>query len=249
MLDNTFIHCPGIGEKTERKIWESGVRTWQDVENGSPLPISELSHSLLLPIVQESIARLNAGDYKWFADKLPLREHWRTLQHFRDRIVYLDIETTGGTGPDDVTVIGVYDGLTCDQFVAGRDLHLFEKYMSDRALIVTFFGTGFDIPMLKRAFGMEFSQLHIDLCFVLKRLGYKGGLKSIEQQLGMDRSDETSGLGGWDAVRLWNLWQSGNEDALEILLRYNKEDVVNMEYLLEFAYAKMLAAVGSAEIS
>ena len=73
----------------------------------------------------------------------------------------------------------------------------------------------------------------------LKRLGLKGGLKSIEQQLGMDRSEETSGLSGWDAVRLWNLWQAGNEDAGEVLMRYNREDVVNMEYLLQWAYPRM----------
>ena len=220
MLDRTFIHCPGIGPKGERKIWESGVKGWEDyAANSEMLTLSELSKSLLDPLVKESILRLASVDFEWFAEKLPPREHWRTYPHFIDRIVYLDIETNGYNGPDDVTIIGVYDGLTCDQFVAGRDLDGFLKYISDRALIVTFFGTGFDLPMLKRAFGIEFPQLHIDLCFLLKRLGLKGGLKSIEQQLGLNRSDETGGLSGWDAVRLWELWQAGNEDAGEVLLR------------------------------
>ncbi len=30
MLENSFIHIPGIGEATERKLWESGVFQWCD---------------------------------------------------------------------------------------------------------------------------------------------------------------------------------------------------------------------------
>jgi hypothetical protein len=31
MLQNTFLHLPGIGKKTEHAIWEKGIRSWDDL--------------------------------------------------------------------------------------------------------------------------------------------------------------------------------------------------------------------------
>ena len=33
MLKNTFIHVPGLGTKTEQRIWSSGVHSWNDLLN------------------------------------------------------------------------------------------------------------------------------------------------------------------------------------------------------------------------
>jgi uncharacterized protein YprB with RNaseH-like and TPR domain len=41
---------------------------------------------------------------------------------------------------------------------------------------------------------------------------------------------------GFDAVRLWRRYEDGDDDALDLLLAYNMEDVVNLEPLAEFAY-------------
>jgi len=30
MLQQTFIHVPGIGLVRERRLWEAGIRTWND---------------------------------------------------------------------------------------------------------------------------------------------------------------------------------------------------------------------------
>jgi uncharacterized protein len=76
----------------------------------------------------------------------------------------------------------------------------------------------------------------VDLCHALKRLGYRGGLKKIESEVGLLRSPETRGLSGWDAVRLWREYRYGSAEALELLLRYNREDVVNLQALMELAY-------------
>ena len=55
-----------------------------------------------------------------------------------------------------------------------------------RGLLVTFFGSGFDLPVLRHAFPqVRFDVLHIDLCYSLKRLGYSGGLKRVESALAM----------------------------------------------------------------
>ena len=39
---------------------------------------------------------------------------------------------------------------------------------------------------------------------------------------------------------MWHGWRAGNQWALNTLLAYNKEDVLNMEVLMETAYELML---------
>ena len=77
------------------------------------------------------------------------------------------------------------------------------------------------------------------------RLGHRGGLKRIEQSLGIARVPEAEGLSGMDAVRLWRVWRRGGrdaEDALRVLLAYNREDVVNMKTLLDYALPRLREA-------
>src|SRR5947207_3465308 len=104
-------------------------------------------------------------------------------------------------------------------------------------LLVTFNGSRFDLPFLRKAFprfGLDL--IHMDLLHPLRRLGFAGGLKSIEEEMGISRSDETTGLRGIDAIRLWHAYERGDDDALDLLLAYNMEDVVNLEPLAEFTY-------------
>jgi hypothetical protein len=57
-----------------------------------------------------------------------------------------------------------------------------------------------------------------------------GGLKSVERQLGIER--RLKDVNGWEAVKLW--WRyvdSFDTDALNKLLEYNKEDIVNLKTL------------------
>ena len=84
------------------------------------------------------------------------------------------------------------------QYVRGINLDRFPGEMADCRLLVTFFGSGFDLPVLRRSFPeLPFDVLHIDLCFALKRLGYSGGLKHVETALGITRGQDTAGLSGW----------------------------------------------------
>jgi uncharacterized protein YprB with RNaseH-like and TPR domain len=68
----------------------------------------------------------------------------------------------------------------------------------------------------------------------LKELGLAGGLKKIEIALGITRDDEVQGVDGFEAVRLWRRYKKGDENALRKLLIYNKEDIVNLKFLLEY---------------
>lgn len=198
----------------------------------------------------QSQQSLLEGDHAFFARTLSAGEQWRSFGAFPGRTGYLDIETTGD-GDDEITVIGLYDGVRVRQFVRGENLLDFPEALEELSLLVTFYGSGFDLPVLRRTFPRaRWDQLHIDLCHVFRRLKVSGGLKVIEGLYGIRRSPETDGLNGWDAVRLWYAWQRGSEEALRLLLAYNAEDVVNLEPLARAAYqgmqSKLLHAAGAA---
>lgn len=193
--------------------------------------------------VEASVTAVEERNHQFFVNKLASRDAWRAWPEFRDRCVYLDIETDGGDRGESVTTIGLYDGEDFTCLVKGQDLANFRDIISQYGMIVTFFGAGFDIPMLKKAFpGLGFDQIHLDLCFALKQLGIRGGLKKIEKQFNIARSDETDGLNGMDAIYLWRRYQRGEDSALETLIQYNREDVVNLETLAEIAYKRLKVA-------
>jgi len=246
MLTNTFLHIPGVGPATEKSLWAGGIRSWQDfIAAGPDLPFSCARREHMLSYLQLSQAALAAGNHAFFAKLLPAREHWRAFPEFSDRIAYLDIETTGMGGWAEITLIGIFDSAAYRAYLADADLHLFPGDIGSYSLLVTFFGTGFDLPFLRRAFPhLRMDQLHIDLCFLARRLGLRGGLKAIEERLGIRRSSSTTGLSGYDAVRLWREYLRGSEKALELLIEYNMEDVINMECLLRFCYFQMRSKLG-----
>lgn len=243
MLTQTFVHIRGIGYSTERRLWERGISDWDAFLTLPRAERTQLARSRgedVEALVACSRERLAAGDWRFFAKRLPPREHWRAVPQFRERILFLDIETDGGLAGESVTVIGAHDGRRLHQFVRGRNLAEFAELAAEAQLLVTFFGSRFDLPLLRLAFPqLALDALHVDLCPTLRRLGLRGGLKAIERQLGFVRSDETAGLTGWDAVRLWSDYRRGRDGALATLLRYNAEDVENMRPLLVYAYEQL----------
>ena len=241
MLTRTFIHVPGLGAHTERELWRQGCVTWERfLQSPEEFQTGGCDRGLFERSVSGSVEALSIGNHQFFQSGLGSREAWRAWPEFRRKCVYLDIETDGGMGADSITCVGLYDGQAFRCLIAGEDLGLFPDIISHYSMIVTFFGSGFDLPMLRRAFP-QFHQdhIHLDLCPTLKRLGYRGGLKKIEKQMGIARGDDTDGLDGKDAIRLWRMHQRGDRRALDTLIAYNQEDVVNMERLAEIAYDKL----------
>ena len=245
MLSSSFIHLPGVGPKTEQRIWASGICDWQSfLRDPAPARLAARTAQRITQGVTQSLDHLQRQDHTYFAQALPPREHWRAYPDFRHRIGYLDIETTGLDG-NDVTLVGLHDGVRLHTYTKGENLEQFPHDISRYALIVTFFGGCFDLPFLRRRFpDLTFHHLHIDLCPGLRRLGLTGGLKRIENLLGIPRSPETESLDGWDAVRLWREWERGSADALALLKRYNAEDVTNLQTLLDYAYPRLRSLTG-----
>lgn len=245
MLENTFCHIPGVGSQSERSLWEQGCKTWQDyLIAPEGFSIGGVARNHFDKFVERSIKNLASFDFTFFAQTLGTKEAWRAWPEFKNQCVYLDIETDGGQGGQSITTIGLYDGFDFVCLIKGENLQEFPSIIQKYGMIVTFFGTGFDVPMLKRAFPeVRFDQLHLDLCHTLKRVGYRGGLKSIEKQLGISRGEDTDGLSGYDAIRLWNEYLSGRDESLETLVQYNREDVVNLESLAGIAYNKLRSEI------
>ncbi len=251
MLTATFIHAPGVGPVTEQSLWAQGATSWQAyLDRADDLRLAPRHRLALGQTLEDSVVALEEARADYFARNLPKREHWRAISHF-PKIGYLDIETDRGMSPDSITLIGLYDGLEMRAYVKGENLAQFAYDCQDFDGFVTFFGTGFDVPFLKRRFPVLESvfadRLHIDLCPLLKRLGHTGGLKRIEQQMGIARVPEAEGLSGMDAVRLWRVWRRGGrgaEEARQLLLAYNREDVVNMQTLLEYALPRIRQKAG-----
>ena len=153
---------------------------------------------------------------------------------------YLDIETTGLSRlHNDITVIGIYLVNSIDSRLVqlvGEEVNgdnLLEA-MEGVNTIYTYNGRRFDLPFISASLGLDLTESchHQDLMYDCWRNNLYGGLKAVEQKLGICR--ELKGIGGWDAVMLWRRYQNyGDQKALATLLQYNKEDVVNLKALRE----------------
>jgi uncharacterized protein len=233
MLKNTFCHLPGVSVSKERMLWDSGVSSWDGLSRAR-LP-RRITTSITTHI-EDSFRSLEGGSPNYFADRLKANQHWRLFPEFRSSIAYLDIETTGFGYGAYITTIALYDGRSVHHYVKDVNLSDFPKDIEGYSLIVTYNGKCFDLPFIERQFGIRMNQAHIDLRYVLKSLGYTGGLKGCERSFGIDR-DGLAGVDGFFAVLLWNDYlKSGDPKALETLLAYNIQDVVNLETLLVLAY-------------
>jgi len=153
---------------------------------------------------------------------------------------YLDIETTGlSRYYNEITVIGIY-------LVDGRDSRLVQfvgdAVTKDNLLgaldgvdtIFTYNGSRFDLPIIHTHLEVDLASMfyHHDLMYDCWRMNLKGGFKAVERQLGIPRQLE--GVDGFQAVILWWRYRNhGDQDALALLLQYNKEDVLNLKALRE----------------
>ncbi len=152
---------------------------------------------------------------------------------------YLDIETTGLSRNDEITVVGVYlCGNEDTRFVqlVGQEIaadSLLEA-LSGASVVYTYNGKSFDLPFIRRRVGVDLAERfrHHDLMHDCWKCNLMGGFKAVERQLGIERKLED--MDGRQAVRLW--WRYVDYfdlDALKTLLEYNKEDVLNLKVLRE----------------
>ncbi|MFC2006645.1 ribonuclease H-like domain-containing protein [Chloroflexota bacterium] len=153
---------------------------------------------------------------------------------------YLDIETTG-LSPSDcmLTVIGIHlcsgEDANFIQLV-GKDItkESILEALKDVDIIYTYNGQRFDLPFIHHCLGINLAGIfnHRDLMYDCWKCNLYGGFKAVEKQLGIGR--KLTGMDGYQAVRMWCRYvESFDLGALDTLLKYNKEDVVNLRILKE----------------
>ena len=203
MLKRTFLHLPGVGPRRETHFWRQGLATWEDFLAAKR--VQGLSRDRLDWLQGELAGSLDhTQDAAYFAARLQAGEHWRLFRHFRPRTAYLDIETTGRAWPGSGDGGGPLRRPEMRQFVQGFNLQEFPQVLSEFDLLVTFNGTQFDLPVLKAYFPeLKVPAAHVDLRFLMARLGFKGGLKKIEPRFGIQRPKAVNGMDGYMAVLLW----------------------------------------------
>jgi len=153
---------------------------------------------------------------------------------------YLDIETTGlSPRYNYITVVGIHifngDDTSFIQLI-GREVtaSAILEALKSVGVIYTYNGRGFDIPFIYYCLGINLAELfeHHDLMLDCWKNNLYGGFKAVERQLGIER--RLKEINGYEAVRLWWSYVNDyNEDALNNLLEYNREDVINLKTLKE----------------
>ena len=213
-----------------------------------PVPLSRALRRRLDQYIPESVDALRRQDAGFFARLSALGEAWRLFPEFASRAVFLDIETTGLSPVfDSVTMVGLFDGHRYEVFIDGQNLQDLPDRLKGYSVVVTFNGSGFDLRFLRLAFkDLKLPPVHIDLRWVTRRLGYRGGLKSIEKEFGIGRDQAVEDIDGHEATVLWSRHLRGDRGALQQLIAYNTEDVIHLKAIMEMAYDRLATQVSGA---
>ena len=240
MIEHTFIILHGIGTATEKRLWQKGILTWEDfistkkIKRISSKRKGNYNHKLV-----EANENLKNENSTYFSHCLHPKEHWRLYEKWKDTACFLDIETTGLS--HGITVVGIYSQDEYKYYVRGINLEreILQQELEKYNMLVTFYGRAFDMPFIERELGITLDVPHLDLCFAGKKIGLTGGLKKVEVVMGIKREEDIKGLNGFDAVRLWNQYERGDKDALDLLIKYNMADTVNLRVLADTIYDKL----------
>ncbi|MBN2368312.1 ribonuclease H-like domain-containing protein [Candidatus Woesearchaeota archaeon] len=238
MIRNSFLFLPGIKKKKEQSIWQQGINDWDDFLNNKVKGISNRSKPYYDRKIHEAKLALRDNDSGYFYGRFPGTETWRLYDFFKEEAIFLDIETSSATSKESfLTVIGLFDGV--DTKIMIRDVNLdisaLRRELRKYRLLVTFNGSSFDIPYLNKKYpGLLPKVPHIDVRHLCSKAGLKGGLKQIEQQLGIKRSNIiVERMYGGDPLKLWRMFRgTGDRYYLNLLVDYNEEDLVNLRQIL-----------------
>ena len=242
MLESSFCCFNGISTAAERRLWQSGIRCWEDALRWPHPVFSTKKWGRLCEDIRSAKIAYENECIDYFANRLTGSNRARLLHDYGADFGYLDIETEGLEQSAPITTVAVYFREELHLYVEGKNLEQFLELAGQCRVWVTFNGASFDLPRLRRRFKIDLNQPHIDLMHVLRGLGFRGGLKNIEKSLKIDRPF-SKGCDGGDAVRLWAEYTNDhNAEALHKLLLYNAEDCLVMYALLRIAYNQVMSA-------
>jgi len=240
ILPETFVHIEGIGAKTERRLWQAGILDWQALAR---TPLARRAN--IMGALERSQRALERGDLDYFFMELPASERWRAFADFGPQFVAVDIETTGLSSYDELTMIGIESAGEYRTFVRGANLADAVDALREAKGLITFNGALFDLPFIARTFPeLDLPRVHVDLRFLARRVGFPGSLKTVEHDAKLDRRSELSDISGHEATVLWSEYEyEGRRRSLRDLVRYNAADTCVLRPLAELVVDRLYQAL------
>ncbi len=246
MIKNSFIFLPKIKSKKEFFLWKQGINEWEIFISNEKIkgisPRAKKEYDLLLRDAKKALFDNNSS---FFTNIMPTTETWRLYDYFKEEAIFLDIETSSATDANSyLTVLGLFDGINTKTMIKDINLDIIalKKELQKYKLLITFNGSTFDIPYLKKKYSNLLPEVpHIDLRHVCNKVGLKGGLKDIEKQLNITRDNIIiERLYGGDPFKLWRMFKgSGDDYYLKLLVEYNEEDVINLKRIADYAISEL----------
>lgn len=238
-LVSQLEYLPGVGPVLSDRLKGSGVRDWRQLTR-TPWLLPPGVRRKALAAIEGGVEAIKDRDASFFLERLPRKEHWRCAVAFPEKVIYLDIETTGlSRHYHELTCVGWSlndrDGVTVywddDHPMGSAGEHL-QQALDHASILVTFNGSHFDVPFLRhKRPELSFPEAHVDLRHFARSAGLAGGQKSLEVELGISRApSEVSS--GEQAPALWFRYQRGDLGALRALLDYNRADVAGLRAIL-----------------
>ena len=246
-LQQYIRHLPHIGPQRETKLRQEGCGCWADIIS-APHPYAGLdvfAWEEICAAAELSLRALEACDVVYFTSRLPPLEQWRVLAQWFEQASYFDIETSGLDADSTVTLVCCFHEGQPLRFLADDNLDDFLDLLESVKLLVSFNGASFDVPRVLDRFHIpDLPCAHVDLRWLCHHAGWRGGLKKLERALGLRRPADLDGLGGAEAVWLWQAWsEQGDAQAKRTLERYCSADTVMLKLLAGRLCALQGAAV------
>ena len=254
MIRSSFIFLERIGQQLEEDLWRQGIRDWDSFLSAKSIKgLSGIRKAYYDRKVREARSALYNFNSTYFKSLLPQSEYWRLYDFFKEDAVFLDIETTGLGWHDDITMIGLYNGIDTKIMIKSinLDYKAIKQELEKYKLIVTFNGASFDLPFISKRYPNILPNVpNFDVRVAARKLGLVGGLKRIERDMGIKRQKIVEEFDGGDAVTLWRMYKAtGDEYYLNLLVEYNEEDIINLKTIAEHCVSNLkkstLPALGS----
>ena len=226
MIQQTFLHLPGVGKHLQHGCGQpgsaSGMTSGMLSAGRSPFDalrgyrqkvlfaVSEGNASdpradLWLDCLDQSRSALRAKEYHYFLELLRPSDHWRLLGSTLKEALYLDIETTGLSA--DLHYVTVVGALYRGKFRQWT----WPEPLDELKTLVNAAPTGGHVqrPAIRRPFfegqgtPARAPRAHVDLLYIARAAGLAGGQKAVEEKLGLVRDDDVRGIDGAEAVGSW----------------------------------------------
>ncbi len=235
VLQQYLRHLPHIGAQREQRLRKEGCACWSGILNAAN-PLAGFDRSAWDEIrmaCEQSLRAAEAEDAAFFTARIPPPEQWRVLAHWFGQLSYFDIETSGLEIGSTVTLISCFHRGDPLCYLADENMDDFLDLMEQVKVLVSFNGASFDVPRVLDRFHIHrLPCAHVDLRWLCHHAGWRGGLKKIEGALGLCRPPDLVGLGGAEAVGLWQAWAGqGDVSAKRTLERYCVADTVMLSLL------------------